>query len=186
MIEALGGMERWLVSHEALSLKVSFWVIALGFLACGWVGARTWWRIRNTIDESETGSTLKRQKLAEGVAWTMMGILFGTALIGAYELFMISTIGRNGMRLLAGIAVWLVAIFGLLFLRAFERDDALVAAKVDTRQDERETEQNLREVSQNKRDAEGVEPVNVRQDERETEQNVREKFQDDRDAVGSV
>jgi purine-cytosine permease-like protein len=115
-------LEVWLAQHDTTSDLITVWTLVACFLVLGTVNVAAWWALRDQRDRTALGWTLKRKKLAEGIAELGMAALYGLTLWGYYQGYQFGPFWRYSVRLLVALALLGGALWGVRFVLALRAE----------------------------------------------------------------
>jgi hypothetical protein len=126
----LRDFEAWLAKHDTTSDLTTVWVLVVCFGILGAVNVAAWWELRPQRDQTALGWTLKRKKLAEGIAELGMAGLYGLTLWGYYQGYQFGPFWRFSVRLLVALGLLAAAVWGVRFIVALRGETREPVARV--------------------------------------------------------
>jgi hypothetical protein len=124
---SIASVEAWMVRHETTSDLATVWVLVLCLAVAGGVNVVTWWILRHTRDRTSFGFTLKRKKLAEGIAELGLSSLYALILWGYYQGHQFGPFWRYSVRVAVALGLIAAAVWGIRFIVALVRENRRAA-----------------------------------------------------------
>lgn len=114
---------QWLLAHERQTDLATIWVVVIGAAILAGVKVVSYLTIRTQRDRTDVGRALKRQKLAEAVAWGALSLIYSAVLWIAYDASTpFGVWERMGLRVLLALGIIVAVVFGVVFIRALRAE----------------------------------------------------------------
>jgi ABC-type sulfate transport system permease subunit len=115
-------LTNWVDRHDTALDLTLLWILVVGFAMLAVVKAATWWVIRYQHDVTKVGKSLKYQKLAETVMFSVLSVIYGIALFIYYteDGTVFGTWQRFGLRLILAAGIIGAVVAGIQFVRAMQ------------------------------------------------------------------
>ena len=111
-------VEAWLTTNDLTIELTAVWVLWIGFAVLGAVKIVSWWTLRNQVDMTSVGRSLKWQKFMEVIMASGMSTLYGLTLWGYYVDYRFNVWEQLVVRTFVVVGILGASVWGLLFVRA--------------------------------------------------------------------
>ena len=112
----------WMQAHDRTIELTAVWVLVVAFGVYALVKLISWWTLRQSVDQTDVGRTLKPQKLSEALMGAGMASLYGISLWAYYEHHEFGVWSKFVIRSAVVAGVVIASVAGVRFVLALRRE----------------------------------------------------------------